>query len=188
MAYAWFCRGCAAVSSKKELVVIDNAINGFTLYPLDSSEVIRTFFTNPPSVPVPKQVAFGEESKVIIGGSDNGVVYIFLRGDQVNSLRKSLMQQQAWFKPSVQDIGSHCIIASASPAQGRRKALVRVWSHPYEAVKNPKHGGDQSLVKGILKLLTTLVAFIIFVAVANCLQKNTVSQTVKHGSEHIPSS
>jgi WD40 repeat protein len=28
---------------------------------------------------VPKQVAFGEEGKVVIGGSDNGLVYIFDR-------------------------------------------------------------------------------------------------------------
>ena len=64
---------------KKELVVIDNATNGFTLYALEGSDPIRTFLTDPPSVHVPKQVAFGEESKVIIGGSDSGAVYVFKR-------------------------------------------------------------------------------------------------------------
>ncbi|KAI6142621.1 WD40-repeat-containing domain protein, partial [Pisolithus tinctorius] len=71
--------GCAAVSLKKELVVIDNATNGFTLYLLDRGDPIRYFVTEPQHVPVPKQVAFGEESKIIVGGSDNGSVYLFER-------------------------------------------------------------------------------------------------------------
>ncbi|KAI6131104.1 hypothetical protein EDD16DRAFT_1515263 [Pisolithus croceorrhizus] len=71
--------GCAAVSLKKELVVIDNATNGFTLYSLDCEDLIQYFVTEPQSVPVPKQVAFGEESKIIVGGSDNGSMYLFER-------------------------------------------------------------------------------------------------------------
>lgn len=71
--------GCAAVSLKRELVVVDNATDGFTLYPLDSGDPIRTFTVNRPSVYVPKQVAFGEETKAIIGGSDNRSVYVFER-------------------------------------------------------------------------------------------------------------
>ncbi|KAI6097119.1 WD40-repeat-containing domain protein, partial [Pisolithus croceorrhizus] len=71
--------GCAAVSLKKELIVIDNATNGFTLYSLDREDPIQYFVTEPQSVPVPKQVAFGEESKIIVGGSDNGSVYLFER-------------------------------------------------------------------------------------------------------------
>lgn len=78
-AYECFCRGSTAVSNKREMVVIDNATNGFTLYSLDSSNAIRTFFTDALTVPVPKQVAFGEESKVVIGGSDCGVVYVHIR-------------------------------------------------------------------------------------------------------------
>jgi hypothetical protein len=38
---------------------------------------------------VPKQVVFGEEGKVVIGGSDNGLVYIFDRktGQIIQTLR-----------------------------------------------------------------------------------------------------
>ncbi|KAF9228565.1 hypothetical protein BS17DRAFT_839514 [Gyrodon lividus] len=71
--------GCVAISQKKELVVIDNTINGFTLYPLDNATLIRNFVTNPPLVPLPKQVAFREDSRLIVGGSDNGSVYLFDR-------------------------------------------------------------------------------------------------------------
>ncbi|KAI6145974.1 hypothetical protein BKA82DRAFT_160216, partial [Pisolithus tinctorius] len=70
------CRGCAAVSLK-ELVVIDNATNSFTLYLLDHGDPIQYFVTEPQCIPIPKQVAFREESKIIVGGSDNGSIYLF---------------------------------------------------------------------------------------------------------------
>ena len=60
-------------------MVIDNAQNGFTLYCLEGAAKgpIRTFLTNLPKIWVPKQVAFGEECHIVVGGSDNGFVYIF---------------------------------------------------------------------------------------------------------------
>lgn len=54
-------------------------MNGFTLYPLDNATPIRNFVTDPPLVPLPKQVAFGEDSRLVVGGSDNGSVYLFER-------------------------------------------------------------------------------------------------------------
>ncbi|KAG2106904.1 WD40-repeat-containing domain protein [Suillus cothurnatus] len=73
--------GHAAVSLKRGLFVVDNATDGFTMYRLENEgeEPVRTFTTAVPSMSVPKQVAFGEEGKVIAGGSDNGLVYIFDR-------------------------------------------------------------------------------------------------------------
>ncbi|KAG9310117.1 hypothetical protein JVU11DRAFT_9730 [Chiua virens] len=73
--------GCAVVSIRKGLVVIDNAQNGFCLYRLDEPlrGPIRSFLTNPPKVRVPKQVAFGKATRIVVGGSDNGSVYIFER-------------------------------------------------------------------------------------------------------------
>ncbi|KAI6137767.1 hypothetical protein BKA82DRAFT_3995037, partial [Pisolithus tinctorius] len=69
------CRGC--VVSLKELVVIDNATNGFTLYLLDHGDPIQYFVTELQRIPIPKQVAFGEESKIIVGSSNNGSIYLF---------------------------------------------------------------------------------------------------------------
>ncbi|KIO00337.1 hypothetical protein M404DRAFT_29718 [Pisolithus tinctorius Marx 270] len=82
--------GSAAVHLKKGLFVIDNATNGFTMYHLDGARSIRTFLTDlPPSLAVPKQVGFGEDAKVVIGGSDSGCVYIFDRktGAGIETLR-----------------------------------------------------------------------------------------------------
>ena len=59
--------------------MVDNARSGFDLYQLDNGAYIRTFPTGNPNRLLPKQVAFGEDSKVVIGGSDHGAVYVFDR-------------------------------------------------------------------------------------------------------------
>ncbi|KAG1901222.1 WD40-repeat-containing domain protein [Suillus fuscotomentosus] len=70
----------AAVYPKRGVFVVDNATDGFTLYRLEGTgEPVRTFATGLPNVSVPKQVAFREEGKVVVGGSDHGLVYIFER-------------------------------------------------------------------------------------------------------------
>ncbi|KAG1812801.1 uncharacterized protein BJ212DRAFT_1301288 [Suillus subaureus] len=56
--------GHAVVYSKQGMFVVDNATDGFTLYRLEGDgEPVQTFATGLPSVSVPKQVAFGEDSK-----------------------------------------------------------------------------------------------------------------------------
>ncbi|KIO01076.1 hypothetical protein M404DRAFT_29039 [Pisolithus tinctorius Marx 270] len=151
------CRGCAAVSLKKELVVIDNATNGFTLYLLDRGDPIRYFVTEPQHVPVPKQVAFGEESKIIVGGSDNGSVYLFERrsGQMLAKLAHSktgLVQTI-----TVHDVGGHCIIASASPASGRKKSLIKVWTHQYTSNKLAARSEGRSMLRSTITIATFLL-------------------------------
>lgn len=51
-------------------------MNGFSLHRLDSGACIRTYNTNPVKT-FPKQVVFGEKATLVIGGSDDGVIYIF---------------------------------------------------------------------------------------------------------------
>ncbi|KAG2046080.1 hypothetical protein BDR06DRAFT_856595, partial [Suillus hirtellus] len=82
--------GHAAVYQKRGVFVVDNAIDGFSLYRLDGEgESVRTFATALPSVSVPKQVAFGEEGRIVIGGSDNGLVYVFDKktGQKIQTLQ-----------------------------------------------------------------------------------------------------
>ncbi|KAF8425370.1 WD40-repeat-containing domain protein [Boletus edulis BED1] len=182
--------GCAAVSARRELVAINNATDGFTLYPLGSGNPIRTYFTDPPSVPVPKQVAFGEDSKVVIRGSDCGMVYVFERRsglifEKIAHASAGLVQTI-----DVRDVGGCCIVASASPANGRRKTLVRVWAHQFDtkndtkSTKVPKGSRHWSVCGGIMRILTT--SFMVIVAlVAGCwLQANVVSRMAEHVYRH----
>ena len=62
------------------LFVIDSVSNGFALYEADTGKYLRTFSTPARARTLPRQVTFGEGGKVIVGGSDNGVVAIYDRG------------------------------------------------------------------------------------------------------------
>ncbi|KAG9308488.1 quinon protein alcohol dehydrogenase-like superfamily [Chiua virens] len=128
--------GSAAVHLKKRLFIIDNTMDGLTLYRLDSGQTIRTFKTDPPSVPVPKQVAFGEEGKVVIGGSDNSCVYVFDR--RTGELVETLHHPGTALVPtiSVCDVDGECIITCATLNVARKKATVDVWSCGYSTRKS----------------------------------------------------
>lgn len=84
-------RGAVAVSWQKNLFVIDTVTNGFGLYQLDNVNWKRNFTTGTPTRKVPKQVAFGEDSRIVVGGSDHGAVYVFDRktGSPLHILRHS---------------------------------------------------------------------------------------------------
>ena len=69
--------GNAAVSIRRNQFVVDNARNGFDLHQLDNAAYVRTFPTGNPTKLVPKQVAFVEDSRVVVGGSDHRAVYVF---------------------------------------------------------------------------------------------------------------
>ncbi|KAG6376547.1 hypothetical protein JVT61DRAFT_2543 [Boletus reticuloceps] len=103
------------------------------MYCLQSSQPIKIFKTDPPTIPVPKQVAFSEEGKVVVGGSDNGCIYVFDRctGGLIETLHHAgtaLVQMIA-----VCDVDGKCIIACATLDIGRKKAAVSVWNYEYSA-------------------------------------------------------
>jgi hypothetical protein len=75
----FFTSGSAAISDRRNQFVVDNNLDGFSLHQLEDGAYIRTFSTGRPKKGVPKQVAFGEDSKVVVGGSDHGAVYVFDR-------------------------------------------------------------------------------------------------------------
>lgn len=159
------------------MFVVDNATDGFTLYRLENEgeDPIRTFTTAVPIVSVPKQVAFGEEGKMVAGGSDNGSVYVFDRktgklldtlhhadgglvqtiavSDQDRDNRMSLKTGS-----QTRDINGRCTIASASPAQGRGSAMIKLWTYDYAPRKasNTPSKDYWSLLR-VLMVLTQVV-------------------------------
>jgi hypothetical protein len=68
---------------------VDNVNNGFNLHQLDSGSFVRNYPTGKPNKRFPRQAAFGEDGKVVVGGSDHGVVYVFNRrtGSRLDILR-----------------------------------------------------------------------------------------------------
>ncbi|KAG2088288.1 WD40-repeat-containing domain protein [Suillus cothurnatus] len=65
-----------SVDITQTVFLIDNVMNGFSLHRLDDGACIRTYNTNPVKT-FPKQVAFGENMDIVVGGSNTGVIYVF---------------------------------------------------------------------------------------------------------------
>ncbi|KAI6029985.1 hypothetical protein EDC04DRAFT_2605598 [Pisolithus marmoratus] len=112
--------GSAAVNFKKGIFIVNNATDGFTMYCLESGQPVRTFITTLASIPIPKQVAFGEESKVMIGGSDTGCVYVFSR--QMGALIETLSHTNTTL---VQTIAVGSALSHVHPLLW---AVKRLWS------------------------------------------------------------
>lgn len=71
------------------LFVIDNATAGFSLHRIEDATCVKAYDTKPLKT-YPKQVSFAERGRVIVGGSDNGVVYVFDKsGDLLQLLQHS---------------------------------------------------------------------------------------------------
>lgn len=68
-------RGSVAVHDRA--VVVDNSDDGFELYQLDNCEFIRSFSVGRYSDRRPKDVAFGERGRVVIGATEQADVCIF---------------------------------------------------------------------------------------------------------------
>ncbi|KAI6023549.1 WD40-repeat-containing domain protein, partial [Pisolithus microcarpus] len=83
--------GSVCIDRTGSLFAIDNAISGFSLHRLSDGSCIRTYDTKPLKT-YPKQVAFMEDGTVIVGGSDNGLVYIFEKN--TGTLRQRLRHSQ----------------------------------------------------------------------------------------------
>jgi hypothetical protein len=73
--------GNIAYCSRQNEFAIDNVLDGFDLYRLDTGRAqwLRSFRTSKSTIRMHNQVTFCEDDKVVIGGSDRGKVYAFDR-------------------------------------------------------------------------------------------------------------
>ncbi|TDL19963.1 WD40 repeat-like protein [Rickenella mellea] len=69
--------GSAAINPTKNEFVVDSIANGFDLHHLDNGVWKRNYPTGKPERTRPKQVVFGEDGRIVVGGSDHGTVYVF---------------------------------------------------------------------------------------------------------------
>ncbi|KAF9488640.1 hypothetical protein BDN71DRAFT_1402980, partial [Pleurotus eryngii] len=85
------CRGAAAFDTSRGLIAFDNSVEGYSLHALGNGRPVRQYPTGTPKWTFPCQVMFGENGRVLVGGSENGVVYVFDRrtGSPLDLLRHS---------------------------------------------------------------------------------------------------
>ncbi|KAK0441771.1 WD40-repeat-containing domain protein [Desarmillaria tabescens] len=136
--------GNAAITSAKDILGIDDPSEGVALYRLQDGARVWTF-----PVPVrkscrPRQVAFAEEGKVVVSGSDHGMVYVFdcRMGSKIDALR---IDREDWVQTlaTVSLKEKPCILAARS-RELEKPALIFIW----------EKGTKTSTMTTILKPLT----------------------------------
>ncbi|KAK0483119.1 WD40-repeat-containing domain protein [Armillaria luteobubalina] len=119
--------GHAAITTTKDVICVDDPAEGAAIYKLQDGARVRTF-----AVPVkkshrPRQVAFGEDGKVVVSGSDHGVVYVYERrtGLKMNELKVDLEDWvQALATMRLKEIP--CIMAARSRELGGNSQIY-IW-------------------------------------------------------------
>lgn len=71
----------ASVLEEDNVFVVDNTVNGFDLHSFDTGSYIRTFPTAHVSKDrrTPRHVCFGENGQIVVGGGNDGKIYVFDR-------------------------------------------------------------------------------------------------------------
>ncbi|PBK62178.1 WD40 repeat-like protein [Armillaria solidipes] len=73
--------GNAAMDCEKDVFCLDDPAQGVTLYRLSDGMRVKTFPIEATKAPRPRQVAFAENCRAIVSGSDHGIMYVFERRD-----------------------------------------------------------------------------------------------------------
>lgn len=72
-------RANVAINHDRGLFAVDNVTQGFSLYSLKDMKFQRECTVGEPKRRYPKQVEFGEDGCILVGGSDHGTIYVFDR-------------------------------------------------------------------------------------------------------------
>ena len=155
-------------------------MKGFNFHQLDNAIWKRNFQMRIPRRRLPRQVAFGEDSKVVVGGSDHGAVYVFdkktgsplhvLRhGErgmvQTLTVRGSSITSQSLENSGMCGLQTHdtrdtSTIVSAS-SSNCEKASICVWVRKLKKEK-PVRQDEQGIVDYLAQLVLML-GFVAFV-------------------------
>ena len=68
-----------AINYDQGLFAIDNMAQGFSLYTLEDMQFLHEYLTDKLTKCFPKQVEFGKDSHVLVGGRDHSTIYMFDR-------------------------------------------------------------------------------------------------------------
>ncbi|KAG2079479.1 WD40-repeat-containing domain protein [Suillus discolor] len=153
----------ASVDITQTLFLIDNVMNGFSLHRLDDGVCIRTYNTNPVKT-FPKQVMFGENTDVVVGGSDAGVIYVF---DKNKGTLKQVLKHAN--KARVQTVttydDAHYSVIVGATSQNDAEAIISVWSRQWDNHATPHRLGTalKHFARGIVQL-TIAMALLIYIS------------------------
>lgn len=160
---------------------MDDATGGFALYNLEEGTFIRRLETGiVPKNQRPKQVAFGENGQIVVGGSDHGKVYVYEKdtgdcqgalvaygGDAVHTITVSFLfvlgkNPHAHISKTHTLKDTHTIISASTMLN--KPSIITVWINapqPHENLPNlddhAKHGSAQAKVQATLGWLVVIL-------------------------------
>lgn len=71
--------GDVSFNEDDNVIAIDNTVDGFDLHAFDNGAYVRTLPTTRTESRLPRQVAFAENGHVVVGGGNDGMIYVFDR-------------------------------------------------------------------------------------------------------------
>ncbi|KAL4078479.1 WD40-repeat-containing domain protein [Scleroderma yunnanense] len=125
--------GAASVDPSHKFLVIDNATIGFSLHCMGDATCVKTYDTKPQKT-YPQQVTFAERGRVIVGRSDNGIVYIFNKttGDLLQLLQHSKSDflwdtlTMPYLAAQTYNAADHYLVAAASSSNDHNNTIT-IW-------------------------------------------------------------
>ncbi|KAF8880605.1 hypothetical protein CPB84DRAFT_1851829 [Gymnopilus junonius] len=178
--------GNAAVDMDRRICIVDNIQNGFDLYKMETGLFVKTFITKDAVKTHPKGVAFGDKSRLVIGGSDHGHVYIFDRktGRILKSLRHA--KRGGAETLAVHDMeNGNVLIATASATSSSGPGNILVWQWKSEDKRGLASEGWTLLkvIDVLFKVVVLLAAAAYFVQQGQQMAANMARRTDDSNSE-----
>ncbi|KAG9315643.1 WD40-repeat-containing domain protein [Chiua virens] len=158
--------GAVALDRSGGYFVVDNAVSGFGLHRLDDGVCVRSYDTKPTKT-YPKQVAFAEQERVIIGGGEKGMVHIFDK--TTGSLVQTLSHSHGGLVQTItahDDGSSSLVIAASSGSDADANAHISVWKKQYSLAQDNATNtwpSFRTALQVMSHLLTILVVVILVV-------------------------
>ncbi|KAG1774995.1 hypothetical protein EV702DRAFT_1199845 [Suillus placidus] len=149
--------GHAVVDAPQTLFLIDNVMNGFSLHRLEDGACIHTYNTNPMKT-FPKQVVFGEQATLIVGGSDAGTIHIFDKNE--GTLRQVLQHADRGRVQTVTTYDSmhHSLIFEATSTNDA-EPTISIWCRKRATLPSNRPLGSaiKNFMRGVLQLAIAMV-------------------------------
>ncbi|KAG2107069.1 uncharacterized protein F5147DRAFT_774665 [Suillus discolor] len=166
--------GHTAVDAPQTLFLIDNVVNGFSLHRLEDGAYIHTYNTNPVKT-FPKQVVFGDQATLVVGGSDTGTIRIFDKND--GALKQVLQHADRGRVQTVTmyDSPQHSLIFGVTSTNDA-ELTISIWCRKRATSPSdcPLGSEVRNFVRGIIQLA---IAMAIIAYVSNMLIEHSLGIT-----------
>ncbi|KAK0487972.1 WD40-repeat-containing domain protein [Armillaria novae-zelandiae] len=119
--------GNATMNAAKDVFGIDDPSQGVALYRVLDGAKVKTLPVKAMKTPRPRQVAFTQDSKIVVSGSDHGIIYMFERRD--GSVSKLTTEGTAWVQTvtTANVDGISTIVAANSRDVGTEMSKIYIW-------------------------------------------------------------